>query len=104
MVLKQAGVRGIGSWIASVASIEQHARAGEGPFSGFVSGAQARPGDLVIPVQGEHVAVVTSNRNGVISRHRRQQQQRHGRPGDVQRGERARRRPRPLAVFHVKHC
>lgn len=68
MVLKQAGVRGIGPWIASVAAIETHARAGQGPFAGFTQGGRtARPGDLVIPARGEHVAVVTSVHNGVIS-------------------------------------
>lgn len=65
-VLQKAGVRGVGSWIASVAAIEQRARAHAGPFAGWTDGAHARPGDLVIPVQGEHVAVVTAVHNGVI--------------------------------------
>lgn len=66
-VLRHAGVKGVGSWIASVASIEQRARAGQGPFEGFTSGRHARPGDLVIPVKGEHVAVVERvDRNGTI--------------------------------------
>jgi hypothetical protein len=51
MVLRQAGVRGVGPWIASVAEIEAKARAGGGPFAGWTSGAHARPGDLVIPAE-----------------------------------------------------
>lgn len=66
-VLQHAGVRGIDSRIASVAAIEQMARAGQGPFAGLVGGRQARAGDAVITARGQHVAFIESvDANGTL--------------------------------------
>jgi hypothetical protein len=58
--LKKAGVRGVNSGIASVATIEADARAHRGPFRGFVSARHARPGDALITVKGQHVVLVVA--------------------------------------------
>ena len=65
MALKKAGVQGIGSWIASTSAIEQKAKSKQGPFSGWTSVKNAQPGDLVVR-SGQHVEIVTSNKNGVL--------------------------------------
>lgn len=66
-VLRQAGVQGVNSRIASVAAIEQDARNGSGPFEGFTSPEHARKGDLLITSRGAHVAMVEKvDRNGRI--------------------------------------
>lgn len=57
--LRVAGVKGITSRIASVALIEDDARAGRGPFSRWSTGIGVRAGDLVvIGGRGVHVEVV----------------------------------------------
>lgn len=57
-MMMAAGVRGVTSRIASVALIEDDARAGRGPFTGW-SRRVARPGDLaVIGGRGVHVELV----------------------------------------------
>jgi hypothetical protein len=50
------------SWLASVASIEDYARAGKGPFKGWTTdGNKARTGDLVVLFgRGQHVGTVRS--------------------------------------------
>jgi hypothetical protein len=50
------------SWLASVASIEDYARAGNGPFKGWTTdGGKAKKGDLVILFgRGQHVGTVRS--------------------------------------------
>ena len=50
------------SWMASVASIEDKARAGSGPFKGWTNdGSKAKKGDLVILFgRGQHVGTVRS--------------------------------------------
>jgi hypothetical protein len=60
--LHAAGVVGLGSWMASVASIESYARAGSGPFRGWRSGftTDCQRGDLVvIGGTGVHVETIT---------------------------------------------
>jgi hypothetical protein len=48
------------SWLASVASIEDYARAGSGPFKGWTTdGSKAKKGDLVVLFgRGQHVGTV----------------------------------------------
>ena len=62
-----AGVKGLGSWMASVYWIERKARAKEGPFHGWHSGPFSRKqwehtifrGDLVVLFgEGKHVALL----------------------------------------------
>ena len=50
------------SWLASVASIEDYAKAGKGPFKGWTTdGSKAKKGDLVILFgRGQHVGTVRS--------------------------------------------
>jgi hypothetical protein len=50
------------SWLASVASIEDYARAGNGPFKGWTTdGSKAKKGDLVVLFgRGQHVGTVRS--------------------------------------------
>jgi hypothetical protein len=50
------------SWLASVASIEDYAKAGKGPFKGWTTdGAKAKKGDLVVLFgRGQHVGTVRS--------------------------------------------
>jgi hypothetical protein len=50
------------SWLASVASIEDYAKAGKGPFRGWTTdGSKAKKGDLVILFgRGQHVGTVRS--------------------------------------------
>jgi hypothetical protein len=50
------------SWLASVASIEDYARAGNGPFKGWTTdGTKAKKGDLVVLFgRGQHVGTVRS--------------------------------------------
>lgn len=50
------------SWLASVASIEDYARAGKGPFKGWTTdGSKAKEGDLVVLFgRGQHVGTVRS--------------------------------------------
>lgn len=50
------------SWLASVASIEDYARAGKAPFKGWTSdGSKAKKGDLVVLFgRGTHVGTVRS--------------------------------------------
>lgn len=59
-VLMAVGVRGVTSRMAAVAFIEDDARAGRGPFTGWSSNpSSARPGDLVVLFgRGVHVEVV----------------------------------------------
>jgi hypothetical protein len=58
--LQAAGVEGLGSWMASVALIEDRARRKLSPFTGWTADrAKVRPGDLVvIGGRGVHVATV----------------------------------------------
>lgn len=62
MGLYQSGkvVSGTDSWMASVASIEDYAKAGRGPFRGWTTdGSKAKKGDLVILFgRGQHVGTV----------------------------------------------
>jgi hypothetical protein len=50
------------SWLASVASIEDYAKAGNGPFRGWTTdGSKAKKGDLVVLFgRGQHVGTVRS--------------------------------------------
>jgi hypothetical protein len=50
------------SWLASVASIEDYAKAGNGPFKGWTTdGSKAKKGDLVVLFgRGQHVGTVRS--------------------------------------------
>jgi hypothetical protein len=50
------------SWMASVASIEDYAKAGRGPFRGWTTdGAKAKKGDLVVLFgRGQHVGTIRS--------------------------------------------
>jgi hypothetical protein len=50
------------SWLASVASIEDYAKAGKGPFKGWTTdGTKAKKGDLVVLFgRGQHVGTVRS--------------------------------------------
>lgn len=50
------------SWLASVASIEDYAKAGKGPFKGWTTdGSKAKKGDLVVLFgRGQHVGTVRS--------------------------------------------
>jgi hypothetical protein len=50
------------SWLASVASIEDYAKAGKGPFKGWTTdGNKAKKGDLVVLFgRGQHVGTVRS--------------------------------------------
>lgn len=50
------------SWMASVASIEDYAKAGKGPFRGWTTdGAKAKKGDLVVLFgRGQHVGTIRS--------------------------------------------
>jgi hypothetical protein len=50
------------SWLASVASIEDYAKAGKGPFRGWTTdGSKAKKGDLVVLFgRGQHVGTVRS--------------------------------------------
>jgi hypothetical protein len=54
------------SWLASVASIEDYARAAKGPFKGWTTdGSKAKKGDLVILFgRGQHVGTVRSIDSG----------------------------------------
>jgi hypothetical protein len=54
------------SWLASVASIEDYAKAGKGPFKGWTTdGSKAKKGDLVILFgRGQHVGTVRSIDSG----------------------------------------
>jgi hypothetical protein len=54
------------SWLASVASIEDYAKAGSGPFRGWTTdGSKAKKGDLVILFgRGQHVGTVRSIDSG----------------------------------------
>lgn len=62
--LRAGGVRGVTSRIASVALIEDDARAGRAPFRGWTSGSGVLRGDLVvIGGRGVHVGMV-------VERHR----------------------------------
>lgn len=89
LALEKAGVRGITPRVASVAAIEQDARAGKGGFKAFLPPTQARPGDALVVRSGGHVALVASvdsdgtihtiegnTGNGTVAR-------RTHRPGDV---------------------
>lgn len=58
LALEKAGVRGLGARVASVAAIEEDARAGRAGFRAFVSAKQARPGDALITRKGGHVGLV----------------------------------------------
>lgn len=61
--LYAAGKVGKGaSWLASVASIEDYAKAGNGPFKGWTTdGSKAKKGDLVVLFgRGQHVGTVRS--------------------------------------------
>jgi hypothetical protein len=57
---------GTDSWMASVASIEDYAKAGKGPFRGWTTdGAKAKKGDLVVLFgRGQHVGTVRSVDSG----------------------------------------
>lgn len=58
--LREAGVKGVDSRVASVAEIERMARSRQGAFAGgFHASAHARRGDALITVRGGHVALVT---------------------------------------------
>lgn len=50
------------SWLASVASIEDYAKAGKGPFKGWTTdGSKAKKGDLVVLFgRGQHVGTIRS--------------------------------------------
>jgi hypothetical protein len=50
------------SWLASVASIEDYAKAGRGPFKGWTTdGSKAKKGDLVVLFgRGQHVGTIRS--------------------------------------------
>lgn len=50
------------SWLASVASIEDYAKAGKGPFKGWTTdGTKAKKGDLVVLFgRGQHVGTIRS--------------------------------------------
>jgi hypothetical protein len=54
------------SWLASVASIEDYAKAGNGPFKGWTTdGSKAKKGDLVVLFgRGQHVGTVRSIDSG----------------------------------------
>lgn len=67
-VLKEAGVKGINSRVASVAAIEQDAKAGANGFGSWHSPRHARKGDALVTRQGGHVVFVTSvdRRRGLI--------------------------------------
>jgi hypothetical protein len=54
------------SWLASVASIEDYAKAGKGPFKGWTTdGSKAKKGDLVVLFgRGQHVGTVRSIDSG----------------------------------------
>lgn len=65
-VLRQAGVRGIDSRIASVSSIEQMARARQGPYAGWVSPSAAAAGDALVTAKGQHVVFVTGRSGNII--------------------------------------
>jgi hypothetical protein len=54
------------SWLASVASIEDYAKAGNGPFRGWTTdGSKAKKGDLVILFgRGQHVGTIRSIDSG----------------------------------------
>jgi hypothetical protein len=58
--LEAAGIQGLGSWMASVALIEDRARRKLSPFTGWTADrTKVRPGDLVvIGGRGVHVATV----------------------------------------------
>jgi hypothetical protein len=65
--LYAAGKVGKGeSWLASVASIEDYAKAGKGPFKGWTTdGTKAKKGDLVVLFgRGQHVGTVRSIDSG----------------------------------------
>jgi hypothetical protein len=68
MGLHQSGkvTSGTDSWMASVASIEDYAKAGRGPFKGWTTdGTKAKKGDLVILFgRGVHVGTVRSVDSG----------------------------------------
>lgn len=67
-MLLWAGVKGIGSWIAGVAAIEDMARAKRGPFRGWTTNAGAvMPGDLVVLWgRGVHVEMVRYIAGGYV--------------------------------------
>jgi hypothetical protein len=64
MGLHQSGkvAPGSDSWMASVASIEDYAKAGRGPFRGWTTdGSKAKTGDLVVLFgRGQHVGTIRS--------------------------------------------
>jgi hypothetical protein len=64
MGLYQSGkvAKGTDSWMASVASIEDYAKAGRGPFRGWTTdGSKAKTGDLVVLFgRGQHVGTIRS--------------------------------------------
>lgn len=63
-----AGVKGVSGRIASVALIEDDARAGRGPFASWASNhGRVHPGDLVVLFgRGVHVGMVRSIKNNVV--------------------------------------
>lgn len=65
-VLREAGVRGVSSSIASVASIEAQARNGQGPFAEWASPRAAAAGDALVTAKGQHVVFVTGRTGNVI--------------------------------------
>jgi hypothetical protein len=60
--LKHAGVQGVTSRIAGVSLIEEDAKAGHGPFTGWGTASSAKPGDAVVLFgYGVHVELVVKN-------------------------------------------
>jgi hypothetical protein len=92
VVLREAGVSGINARIASVTAIEQDARAGTGPFRGWTSPQNARAGDLLVTIQGQHVGFIERvDSNGTI----------HTIEGNTGNGTVARRTHAPGSVYGV---
>ena len=67
-VLREAGVKGITSRVASVAAIEQDAKRGANGFDSWHSPRSARKGDALVTNSGGHVVFVTKvdRKRGVI--------------------------------------
>src|SRR4030095_12978595 len=67
--LETAGVKGLGSWMASVASIEDYARQGSGCFTRWTTDrSQIRQGDLVVVGgRGVHVETIRGKANSAGS-------------------------------------
>lgn len=97
-VLRHTGVRNVTARLAGVALIEEDAKAGRGPFSGWTTSTRGvRRGDLVVLFgYGVHVGMVDYVKNGVV--YTVEGNTSSGSAGSQSNGGGVYRRARPLSV------